>query len=335
MADIRGTPGNDYWLIGTPDGDWIEGLSGDDVILPGGRGEWGNTIAPGPGNDYIEGDPGDVFDTLFYGYALDAVDDAGLLLAPSRVDVDLEAGIAQEYAGEVVVSEDHFSNMEGVIGSIAGGDRLDGSAAGNFMKGLGGDDEIDGRSGDDTLLGGDGNDMLRGGSGHDNLYGEAGRDELRGGWGDDRLDGGDEHDLLEGGSGDDTLVGGLGGDHLYGDHFFAGSPAPRGADHFVYGSTSESTWRDGSVPDYIGSFDGAEGDRIDLSAIDADPTLEGDQAFAFIGEDAFSAPGQVRYYHDPIDYGTVVYVNTNDDPSAEMEIMLDGTGGTSAGDFIL
>jgi hypothetical protein len=48
MADTAGTPGDDV-LLGTPDGDWIQGFAGDDVIRPGGGSVRGNTIAPGPG----------------------------------------------------------------------------------------------------------------------------------------------------------------------------------------------------------------------------------------------------------------------------------------------
>ncbi|MDP5327496.1 MAG: hypothetical protein NWQ69_09255, partial [Paracoccaceae bacterium] len=37
-----------------------------------------------------------------------------------------------------------------------------------------------------------------------------------------------------------------------------------------------------------------DGDKIDLSAIDANENIEEDQAFSFIGQSAFSAAGQLR-----------------------------------------
>jgi Ca2+-binding RTX toxin-like protein len=93
------------------------------------------------------------------------------------------------------------------------------------------------------------------------------------------LRGGAGGDILTGGGGDDDLYGGLGADGLRGGN---------GSDDFIYRSVLEST---ASSRDTINSFDNL--DRIDLSAIDAIPG-GADNAFTFIGNAAFSAPGQVR-----------------------------------------
>jgi hypothetical protein len=46
----------------------------------------------------------------------------------------------------------------------------------------------------------------------------------------------------------------------------------------------------------IVDFSGASGDRIDLSMLDANPKLAGNQAFSFIGKTAFTGKtGELRY----------------------------------------
>jgi hypothetical protein len=97
-----------------------------------------------------------------------------------------------------------------------------------------------------------------------------------------RLFGGGGNDVLTGGSGSDLIFGGLRGDTLTGG---------LGNDTFRYDSVleSNSTERDG-----IQDFN--SGDVIDLSRIDADVTLAGDQAFNFIGSAAFgNHAGELRF----------------------------------------
>ena len=62
--------------------------------------------------------------------------------------------------------------------------------------------------------------------------------------------------------------------------------------------TSSASFRRPSGRDLIGDFRRAEGDRIDLSAIDADPRTAGDQAFLFADGMNFVAyqPGTVRTF---------------------------------------
>ena len=131
-----------------------------------------------------------------------------------------------------------------------------------------------GNSGADFLSGGAGNDSLSGEGGSDQLFGAAGNDTLTGGAGNDTVSGGDGADRILGGSGRDYLFGGA------------------GADAFVFMSTAEGGG------DRIGDFRRSDGDRIDLSAIDANPLVPGDQAFLFADGIAFIAyqPGTVRTY---------------------------------------
>jgi serralysin len=71
-------------------------------------------------------------------------------------------------------------------------------------------------------------------------------------------------------------------------------------------------------------------DKIDLSTIDANTLLAGDQAFAFVTNFTTTA-GQVRYS------GGIVYINTDTDTAAEFEIALTGVvpASLAATDFLL
>jgi len=101
-----------------------------------------------------------------------------------------------------------------------------------------------------------------------------GKLQLFGGAGADVLIGGDNEDLLLGGGSKDTLTGGAGNDV------------------FRYDNVSDST--PGAGADEIEDFQ--LGDLIDLSRIDANSTLAGDQAFSFIGNAAFgNQAGQLRF----------------------------------------
>jgi VCBS repeat-containing protein len=147
------------------------------------------------------------------------------------------------------------------------------------------DDQLNGSGFGDAMNGGDGDDVLSAMSGADTLFGGEGDDLLNAGSGNDRLDGGADADTLLGGSGADILRGGEGRDDVSG-----GS----GADRFVFGDGDfSSAVRDGS--DLIRDFVRADGDKIDLSLVDANTIVAGDQAFSFLGSGAFTGvAGQLR-----------------------------------------
>ncbi len=139
-----------------------------------------------------------------------------------------------------------------------------------MIYGLGGDDEIHGWDGNDQLFGGESQDVILGDLGDDYLQGNNGDDELWGGGGNDRM---------VGGTGHDTLSGGLGGDLLVGEV---------GADIFQYLAVEESqniAINGVSQLDQIADFTQGE-DKIDLSFIDANGALAGDQAFVFLADPA-------------------------------------------------
>ena len=141
-----------------------------------------------------------------------------------------------------------------------GNDVVTGTGYDDAIVGMAGDDRINGGGGADRLFGSAGDDLLLGGAGNDLLEGQAGRDHLRGG---------DQNDRLIGGSAADRLVGGT------------------GADTFVFNSITDSSR---NATDIISGGDGARamegvgvkgGDVIDLSGIDANENLAGNQAFAW------------------------------------------------------
>jgi Ca2+-binding RTX toxin-like protein len=94
-----------------------------------------------------------------------------------------------------------------------------------------------------------------------------------------------------GGLNGDTITGGAGADNLQGNGGADVLTGGGGADIFKYLSASDST---AAAKDQILDF--APGtDKIDLSRIDANSGLAGDQAFAWIGSNAFSnTAGELR-----------------------------------------
>ena len=138
---------------------------------------------------------------------------------------------------------------------------------------------------------------------------------------DDMLTGTNKADKLNGLVGNDTFIGGLGADKLTGG---------LGADVFKYNSVADSTPKSHDV---ITDFKRAQGDKIDLSAIDANTSLMGNQEFTFIGSKTFSKnhPAELRF-----DAKThTLYGNTDNDSAAEFAIVLNGVKSLVVDDFIL
>ncbi len=189
--------------------------------------------------------------------------------------------------------------------------------------------------GQDTAYGRAGNDVLRGQGGNDYLFGESGGDMLEGGDGVDYLYGASEDDILQGGNGADTLYGGDGADDLTGGAGLDMLIGGLGADEFVFTSASDigTTL---TATDRVIDFSRDQGDRIDLSAIDAN-TANGagtNEAFNFIGSAAFSnVAGQLR--SEVISGNTYLMADTDGDGVADLWLRLDGTVTVGAGDLAL
>jgi serralysin len=140
-----------------------------------------------------------------------------------------------------------------------------------------------------------------------------------------RLFGGRAADTLKGGALGDILHGNLGADSLTGG---------AGADTFLYHESAESTA--GSV-DQILDF-AAGTDKIDLTKVDSNTLVAGNQAFSWIGASAFTgsgagSAGQLRAYQDGGNW--FVQGDTNGDGTADLVIQLNVTGGAlTQGDFL-
>ncbi len=137
-----------------------------------------------------------------------------------------------------------------------------------------------------------------------------------------RLFGGRAADTLTGGANADVLHGNLGADSLTGGG---------GADTFLYHESAESAT--GSVDDILDFAAGT--DKIDLTRIDANTLAAGNQAFTWIGANAFGgSAGQLRAYENGGSW--FVEGDTNGDGNADLVIELGVTGGPLAqSDFFL
>jgi VCBS repeat-containing protein len=177
---------------------------------------------------------------------------------------------------------------------------------------------IDGANGNtaDMLYGGGGNDTINGLNANDTLYGGSGNDTLNGGPQNDTLYGGSGNDTLNGDNNNDTLIGGYGADTNTGGG---------GTDTFKFLSVND---RGDTITDFAGSPE-----KIDVSAIDANGSLAGDQAFAFGGT---TATANGIWY--AVDGSTLhVYADTDGNTSTA-EFWFDITGSVTtlaAADFNL
>lgn len=180
-------------------------------------------------------------------------------------------------------------------------------------------DKVSGDSDKDLIHGAGGHDQLFGLAGHDQLWADKGNDIIRGGAGRDTLYGNEGHDTLNGCSSADRLIGGSGRDVLTGE---------RGDDTFVFESVTDSNV---GTPDKITDFEHRI-DVIDLSKIDADTGLDGDQSFHYIGSESLgAAAGELRLNSNGMLMGDV-----DGDGESDFAIKIEGydTSLTSR-DFIL
>ena len=124
---------------------------------------------------------------------------------------------------------------------------------------------------------------------------------------------------LVGGAGADVITGGGGADLLTGGF---------GADTFVFAATSDSA---PTARDVILDF--GVGDRIDLSGIDANTGLAGDQGFTLNNQTGHA--GDMAMFYDAQGDRTVVLHYTDNSAQASSIFELAGNHGLTTSDFIL
>lgn len=239
---------------------------------------------------------------------------------------------------------DQFGVTDDIIFGLGSSDTIEGLAGNDVLFGGFGNDVVNASFGADYVEGGDGADTLDGGGdtdvlsyaasdaavnvnlatgaasgGHadgdvislfEDLVGSQYDDTLSGDAGKNAIIGGDGDDLLRGKGGKDTLIGGAGEDTLRGDG---------GKDVFVFLAESDSTV--GNPDEILGFVKGD--DLIDLSAIDADVTTAGDDAFSLLlGGGAFTGiAGQLR------DAGLTLEGDTDGDGIADFAIEVQSAAG--------
>jgi Ca2+-binding RTX toxin-like protein len=301
-----------------------------------------NTLTGGAGNDALNGGAGN--DSLDGGAGVDTMvggDGSDIYVVDNIGDVVSETNAIAATGGTDTV----YSSLAGyTLGANVENLRLLATTAANGTGNTLSNTLFAG-AGNNILNGGDGVDtasytfaasavtaslavttaQATGGSGSDtllafeNLTGSNFNDSLTGNTAANTLIGGAGNDVLNGGTGNDLLIGGVGVDQLTGGV---------GADRFDFDALSEMGL--GTLRDVIGDFKTAEGDKIDLSTLDANVATAVNDAFSFIGANAFSAnaTGQVRFA------GGVLFGSTDADTAAEFEISLVGVATFAGTDLI-
>lgn len=319
---LRGDAGNDL-LFGEAGNDFLYGGDGNDRLWGG---DGNDVFAGGNGADVFAGGRG--IDTVRY--------ETSAVAVRVDLSLNTGSGGEAEGDSFSSIETVIGSRFADTLTGDAGANTLSGGGGRDVLDGRDGNDMLDGGEGNDAIIGGNGNDVLRGGEGDDQIWGNAGNDVLAGGagadvlaggagidtvdystsagavwidlgqllaqWGDahhdtlnsienvigsvssDMLFGSSGNNQLSGGAGDDRLTGGAGGDDLLGG---------TGADRFIFFAPTDSPL---IGADRILDFSSVEGDLIDLETIDANNQLAGDQAFVFVGADAFShLAGELRF----------------------------------------
>ena len=303
MANIIGTAAEDI-LYGTSGSDTFDGLEAGDTFVIGKNPGYDTFADSGTtGIDRIVAQTRDVIIRLASGFgASSGIEE---ISANGFARVSIVGGYTND------VFDFSATVLTGIIAIVtgSGSDSVIGSAGADVIRGNNHSDQLQGGAGDDALYGGDLNDL------------DPVKDARHGADGNDSLDGGQGNDLLAGGADNDTLLGGAGRDTLIG-----GS----GADDFVFVSESDSL--PGTERDQITDF-AVGADDIVLTAIDADTTLAGDQAFALDSDDSFSI-GEIR--QTVTAGGLLLDLNTDPDPEADMAILVTNvTNALAATDFDL
>lgn len=330
-------------ILGNSVANCLDGGAGNDAIC-GGAGN--DTMYGGAGNDTFDGNAlyragNDVFygglgnDTYFF----DSVGDTVIENSGEGVDT-VWVGFSYSLAGLPFIENCRAYGATSVV--------LTGNSSNNILQGAAGADTLSGGAGNDIYVvnvAGDvviealnsGVDTIQSSVSYTlanranvenltltgalviNAVGNALGNTLTGNAAANTLIGAQGNDVLSGAAGNDILVGGTGTDRMTGGV---------GADIFRFTSTADSLA--GLTQDVITDF--CRGvDKIDLSLIDANAMLAGNQAFSLIaGVLPFTAAGQIKFA------GGMLYANTDANcNTSELQITLTGGASLAVTDVLL
>jgi Ca2+-binding RTX toxin-like protein len=336
---IHGGDGSDLFT-GFGSGVTIHGDAGDDTyrvaidsnaVLVEAADEGTDTVQLARGADYVL--PDNIENIVVGTYA--GSDDSAATITANGLDNYVQGhGNAETIFG--------LGGNDTIFGK-AGNDILDGGDGNDLLDGGAGDDMLNGGDGNDTLVGRDGNDIMAGGAGDDSYYIDSGDTVIENvGEGTDTIRSstaltlGDniENGVLNGSASvnltgnalDNVLNGNAGDNILFGDDGADTLIGGSGADTFLFTSISDS------LPGQMDSIQDFQSgvDTIDLSAIDANTNVDGDQAFA-PGTGLYLSPTANALWYQ----GDVIYGDVDGDAVADFAFEIHLTGGFfPAGDII-
>jgi hypothetical protein len=306
-------------------GDVLQGAGGDDV-MDGGSGN--DILNGGDGDDELTGGGGgDILNGQNDNDTLNGGDGADKLYGLTGLDT-LNGGAGNDY----MYGGDNNDTLDGGEGN----DMLDGGTGGDAMTGgLGNDVYLVDNANDTTVeaanegydivrtaltwtladniegleLQGGGNANGTGNAGANNLQGNSGDNFLYGLAGVDTINGNDGSDVIIGGEGNDLLRGGLGADDFRVAHAF--------------GSVLET--------DQVYDFSTAEGDRIDISQIDA-VAGGSDDAFTLVAAFSKVAGQMTLTFASGI---TTLRLDINGDGKADYQMKINGDVTGDSGGWLL
>lgn len=288
-------------LVGTARADNITGLAGDDTLIGNGGDD---AISAGEGADFVD------------------------------------AGAGRD-----------------VIQAGAGDDTVFAGADADLIHGEAGVDRIFGQGGDDVIVAGAGKDTAVGGAGDDLFVGEAGDDDDV--FFGDEIDGGNGNDTLDLSTITANLTVDLGNGLLGRGSAFSSQTgtdtlwsienvATGSGNDTITTSAAVNVMEGGAGNDTFRFLDAASadgdtilgfepGDRLDVSGIDANSAVAGNQAFTLIPGTAFTGPGQLMVSYetrDNVEY-TVVSGNVSGADGEEFRIELKGSHNLTGTNFTL
>jgi Ca2+-binding RTX toxin-like protein len=328
-------------LTGNSAANTLNGADGDDIVK-GGDGD--DTLIGGNGNDMLVG-----------GNGTDDLDGAG--------DNDiLNGGVGDDtlYGG----------SGNDLLDGGADNDTLNGGVGNDQLTGGDGTDILNGGDGNDVLTGGLGADVMTGGLGDDTYYvddagdttieaagqgsdivrtaltwtladnieiliqegsadingtGNASANSINANGGNNILDGLAGDDVIKGLGGNDILIGGTGADILVGG---------AGSDTFVVRQESVIQSHLGGTLeiDTVNDLVAAQGDKLDLSAIDADSSTGADDAFHLVGAFTHQAGEMTLVFGGGI---TTLQLDVDGDGIADYRMKITGDVHLDSGGWIL